>query len=115
MYALLGGRVGDLGRSQADALIDDIHAGVAGAHRDLLGPVGVAVEAGLADEELDPATEGFADALDLLAHLGHVLAGDRGGLADPGRGAVLAKRVAQRLGPLAGASPRPGRRRSWPA
>ena len=39
------GRGGDLGRGQADALVDDLHADVARAHGDLLGAVGVAVEA----------------------------------------------------------------------
>ena len=52
---------------QADALVDDVHADVAGADGDLLGAVGVAVEAGLADEDLQPAAERLADALDLLA------------------------------------------------
>ena len=45
-------RRGDLRRRQADALVDDVHARVACANGDLLGAVGVAVEAGLADEDL---------------------------------------------------------------
>ena len=45
-------RRGDLRGRQPDALVDDVHAGVAGAHGDLLGAVGVAVEARLADEDL---------------------------------------------------------------
>ena len=67
--ALLGGRAGDLGRRQADALVDDVHAGVARPDRDLLGAIGVAVEAGLADQELQPPPEGVADPLDLVAQL----------------------------------------------
>ena len=49
---VLGHGGGDdlLGR-QADALVDDLEAGVAGADGDLLGAVGVPVEARLADEE----------------------------------------------------------------
>ena len=37
---------------EADAGVDDLHAGVAGGDGDLLGAVGVAVEAGLGDEQL---------------------------------------------------------------
>ena len=40
---------------EPDALVDDLHAGVAGRDRDLLGAVRVAVEAGLADEQPDRA------------------------------------------------------------
>ena len=46
------GALDDLLRRQADAVIDDIHAGVGRAHRNLLGPIGMTVEAGLADEQL---------------------------------------------------------------
>ena len=46
-------RAHDLRRRQADALVDHLHAAVARAHRDLLGAVGVAVEARLADQQLD--------------------------------------------------------------
>ena len=115
MDALLGGRGGDLGRRQADALVDDVHAGVARADGDLLGAVGVAVETGLADEELQPPAERLADPLDLVAQLGDLLARDRRGLADAGRRPVLAEHVAQRLRPLAGRGARRGRRRSSPA
>ena len=52
---LVAGRGRDLGRREPDALVDDLHAGVAGRDRDLLGAVGVAVEAGLADEQPDRA------------------------------------------------------------
>ena len=61
------GRLDDLGRGEADAVIDDVHAGVGGARRDLLGAVGMAVEARLADQEPDPAPELERDALDLSA------------------------------------------------
>ena len=52
-----GGRR-DLRRREPDALVDDLHAGVAGRDRDLLGAVRVAVEAGLADEDADRAAVG---------------------------------------------------------
>ena len=42
---------------QADALVDDLHAGIAGAHGDLLGAVRMAVEARLADQKLDAPAE----------------------------------------------------------
>ena len=57
VHALLQRRGGDLGGGQADPFVDDVHARVARAHGDLLGAVGVAVEAGLADEDLRPAAE----------------------------------------------------------
>ena len=69
MHALLQRRGGDLRGGQADAFVDDVHARVAGAHRDLLGAVGVAVQAGLADEDLRPAAELLLQARDLVAQL----------------------------------------------
>ena len=60
---VLGHRRGDdLGRRQADALVDDLEAGVARAYGDLLGAVGVPVETGLADEQPQPAAELVAGA-----------------------------------------------------
>ena len=55
----------DLLRRQPDALVDDLEAGVAGPHRDLLGAVGVAVEPGLADQQPQPAAELLAGPLDV--------------------------------------------------
>ena len=53
---VLGHRRGDdLLRGQPDALVDDLEAGVARAYGDLLGAVRVAVEAGLADQQPQPA------------------------------------------------------------
>ena len=72
VHRLLERRVDDLRRGQADALVDHLHAAVAGAHRDLLGAVGMAVEAGLADQELDPPPEARARRLDRGAHLREV-------------------------------------------
>ena len=48
---LVAGRRRDLLGREADARVDDLHAGVAGGDGDLLGAVGVAVEAGLGDEQ----------------------------------------------------------------
>ena len=79
MDALVDRRAGDLGRGQADPLVDDVHADVAGADGDLLGPVGMAVQAGLADEDLRRAADRLADAGDLVAQLGDVRG--RGGAA----------------------------------
>ena len=63
---VLGHGGGDdlLGR-QPDALVDHLEAGVAGPDRDLLGAVGVAVEAGLADQQPQPAAELLAGRRDL--------------------------------------------------
>src|SRR3954451_19846635 len=102
MDALLGGRGGDLRGREPDSLVDDVHTGVAGAHSDLFGAVGMAVQPGLADEELETTPERLAQQLDLLAQLCHLLTTDGGGLAYPGRGAVLAERLAERLRPLPG-------------
>ena len=115
--ALLQRAGGDLRRRQPDALVDDVHADVAGAHGDLLGAVGVPVEARLADEDLQPPPDRLADAVDLVAQLlerrGVGRAGRR--LADAGGRAVLAEGLAQRAGPLAGGRARAARRRSSPA
>ena len=81
----------DLGRGLADAVVDHLDADVAGAQRDLLGAVGMAVEAGLADDEARRLAE-------LLGELGHHQADVRrrrrrvavSGV-DAGRGAVLAE------------------------
>src|SRR6202000_1461564 len=75
---LLQGRGGDLLGREADALVDDLHADVAGAQGDLLGAVGVAVEARLADQDLDPVADRLRGLLDPAA--------DRGELGGRGRG-----------------------------
>ena len=77
----------DLLRRQPDALVDDLEAGVARPHRDLLGAVGVPVETGLADE--DP---------------------QRSPSSSPVR-ATSDAHVGERL--RAGAGPRPSRRPRW--
>src|SRR5665647_3625382 len=59
---LLARGIDDLFRRQTNALIDHLHAGVARTNRDLLGAVTMAVEAGLADQEGQPAAELTRDA-----------------------------------------------------
>ena len=51
-----------LGR-HADAVVDHLEAGIGGAHRDLLGAVGMAVEAGLADQEARRLAQAFGQRL----------------------------------------------------
>ena len=86
--------LGDRGRDdllgrQPDALVDDLEAGVAGAHGHLLGAVAVAVEARLADEDAQLLAELVTGAGDEVAHA-------REGVAR-----------------LARADTRPSRRRRW--
>ncbi len=78
---LLQGRLGDLLGGQADPLVDHLHAGVAGAQGDLLGAVGVAVEAGLADQDLDPVADPLGDLVDAAADLGQLASRSPGGAA----------------------------------
>ena len=75
-----------LGR-QPDALVDHLEAGVAGAYGDLLGAVGVPVEAGLADQQPQPLAELRAGARPPRPHLGERLGAgaDADRAADPGR------------------------------
>ena len=53
----------DLFRRQADAVIGDFEAAFGGAHGDLLGAIGMAIEAGLADQEFDGRAQARARAL----------------------------------------------------
>ena len=55
---------------QADAVVDHLEAAVARRDRDLLGAVGMAVEAGLADQHLGPPAEAPGELLDPRPHLG---------------------------------------------
>ena len=54
---LLDGGRDDLLRREPDALVDDLEAGVARSHGDLLRAVAVPVEPGLADEDPQPAAD----------------------------------------------------------
>ena len=87
---------------QADAVVDHLHAGVARAGSDLLGAVGMAVEAGLADQEFQPPAEFFRHAVDFGADVVEALGIVAHGGADAGRRAVFAEGGAQRKAPFAG-------------
>ena len=95
-------RIDDLLRRQANALVDHLHAGVARAHRDLLGAVGMAVEPGLADQERQTTTELARNAVDVGANIVEPADVVAHGAADAGRRAVFAERLAQRPAPFAG-------------
>ena len=104
----------DLRRREADALVDDLEAGVAGRHGDLLGAVGVAVEAGLGDEEARGPAGAPARA--------RVRARTRSSAprwptpaGHAGRGPVLAEDLAQGRRPTRRWCRRRGPGRSWPA
>ena len=99
---LLARRLDDLGGREADALVDYVHAGVARPHRDLLGAVGVAVEARLADQEFQPASELLRHPVDVGAQVVGRRAVVARGTADAGRRAVLTEVVPQHLAPFAG-------------
>jgi len=54
----------DFGRGQADAVIADRHAAIAGTGSDLLRPIGMAVEPGLGHNQAQRTTKpraGFSD------------------------------------------------------
>ncbi len=102
MHAFVDRGADDLGRRRADAGIDHVEACVARAHRDLFRAVRVAVEAGLADEELGAGADLVGDALHLAAHLVELAADLAGGRGDARRRAVFAEDAAQRRTPFAG-------------
>src|SRR5258706_10877260 len=103
VHALLQSGVHDLVGSESNALVDDLHARVAGEYRDLLRAARVTVEAGLADEQLQPAAQLLRDLVDARADRGELrqVAARRHGRVDARRRAVLAVHGAQRVGPLA--------------
>ena len=102
MRLLLAHGIDDLLGRQPDALIDHLHAGVAGAHRDLLGAVGMAVEAGLADQERHSPPELARNAIDVGANVVEAADVVAHRLADAGRRAVFAEGFAQGPAPFAG-------------
>ena len=97
----------DLRRRRADALVDDLHAGVAGGDGDLLGAVAVAVETGLGHQEPGrPAVHGPHPGRHVV-HQGAPMADRRG---DAGRRPVLAEHVTHGARPI-----RPSSRRRAPS
>jgi hypothetical protein len=95
-----GGRH-DLGRGQPDALVDDLEPGVAGGHGDLLGPVGVPVEARLGHQQAGRAARALGQGLG-AGQTGPTRAPVPDAAADPGGGPELAEDLAQGAGPLPG-------------
>src|SRR5262245_57307576 len=91
----------DLLRCQSNALVNDLHSGVARADRDLLGAVGMAVEPRFADEESETATQLARNAIDIGTNV--IEAGDVVAhcTANPGGGAVFAEGFAQGPPPFA--------------
>ena len=111
MHSLVDRGARDARRREANALVDHVHARVAGAHGDLLGAVRMAVQARLANQDLHPAPEALGHPLDAVAERGQRIVGRRGHrVADPGRRAVLAEHRSQGRGPLARGGPGGGGR-----
>ncbi len=54
----------DFFRGEADAVIGDVEPAVGGAHGDLLGAIGVSIEAGLGHEEFGGQPEFSSELLD---------------------------------------------------
>ena len=100
LFVARGGGDG-IGR-QPNAVVDHLHAGIAGPSGDLLGAVGMAVEPGLADQQFQPTAELFRNAVDLGANLikPFGVVAHRG--AHSGRRAIFAEGGTQRGAPFAG-------------
>ncbi len=105
MRLLVCRRRNDLGRGQADALVVEIHAAVAGAGGDLFGAVGMAVKAGLAHQELQAAAEFGGDGIH-ASRMGSSPSVRFEGLRDAGGRAVFAEGRADDGGPFAGGDAR---------
>ena len=102
MHAFLERGVDDLGRGQADALVDDLHSRIPCLDGDLLGAVRMAVEPRLADQNLEAPAQPRRQGVDAVAHGGQLIAGCHADLpADAGRRAVFAEDAAQNLAPFA--------------
>src|SRR5580698_8522502 len=95
------GRLDDFLRGKPDAVVDDVHASVRGARRDLLGAVGMAIEARLADEETDPPADFERDALDFAPQRIEACRFLTGARRDAGRGAKDAELRPERIAPFA--------------
>ena len=89
VHVLGDGGGDDLLGGQPDALVDHLEARVASAYGDLLGAVGVTVEAGLADQQPQPAAEllaGLPDPAPDRGQLGARLGDATAPLTPSGRG-----------------------------
>src|SRR5215475_2587345 len=100
---VLGDRGGcDLARGQPNPVVDDFEAGVAGPDGNLLGAIGVSIEAWLTDEEAQPRAKCVASFLYAPPHGSEPLTAPaaHGHSAEPRRRAIVAEDVAQTLRPL---------------
>src|SRR5262245_50330859 len=95
-----GGR--DLVRGQPNPVVDDFEAGVAGPDGNLLGTIGVSIEARLTDEEAQPRAKRVASFAYAPPHGGEPLTAraGHGHSAEPRRRAIVAEDVTQSLSPL---------------
>src|SRR6187401_844108 len=106
MRLLLARGFDDFLRRQPDALIHDLHAGIARTYCNLLGAIGMAVQSRLANEEREPATKFAGNAVDIGADVvepGDVVAHRA---TNAGRRPVFAESLAQRPSPFAGCDAR---------
>lgn len=102
MHILLQRGVDDLRRREPDTLVNHLHSAISGPHGDLLRAIGMAVEPGLADQELEPAAKLARDRVDSLAHRRELARIGARRLPHAGGRAVFAKDLAQRGPPFAG-------------
>ena len=94
---------GDFGGRKADAFIDDLHAHFAPARGNLLGAVGVAIKARLAEHIGQCTAQGFGHAGHVCFHLFDVFLAAAGHHEGDARGrAELAEHLAQHRTPLSG-------------
>src|SRR5262249_36606100 len=102
VHGFVDGRPHDLLRREPDALVHHLDAAIAGTHGDLLGTIGMAVEPGFADQQLDAPAELVGDALDLATHVLETGIGLRScdGAADTGGGTIFPEYLAQRMPPF---------------
>src|ERR1700733_3571879 len=104
----------NLPRSKSDAFVDDIHADVSCPHRDLLRTTRVSVQARLANENLWSSTKRSRQASDLGTQLSDGVISKRlSHSADTGRASVVAKHVAQGIGPLSQRRAGTGSSKCW--
>src|SRR5215831_9540400 len=102
MRALLARRFDDLRRSEPNAFIDYVDAGVARAHGDLLGAVRVPVEARLAEHEFEPPAELTRHSLDFGAQVVEADGFVARRTPHASRRAILAEALTQGKTPFAG-------------
>ena len=95
------GALDDVLRRQADAVVDDVHARVERARRDLLGAVGMAVEPRLADQQFQPLAELDRHPLDFAAQRSRSPASLAGARATPVGARYSPNSAAQRRAPFA--------------